>query len=204
MSKLVNGALIAIFILALLLVGCSQLADWALGPDEYTVTTEQGDKFDVWLDTFLMKGSLKAQNSNLDINIRYRVEKDDFVCLEHSDDLTVYDLHGTILFDDGNGFDELNINNIDEKAEVAQLVKDNLMSSYQMIRENLTVLLASRKFSTEAAKIVELARNERYSELEKYGFDYDLVKDFDCKRLFKDAVKEAVTDSKNLKKTNKT
>jgi hypothetical protein len=203
MSKVVNGALIVIFILALLLVGCTQLVNWALSPDEYTITTEQGDKFDVWLDTFLMKGSLKAQNSDLDIYIGYRVKKEDFKCLKHTKKLTVYNFYGTILFDDGDGFDELNIDNIDEEDEVVQLVKDNLMSSISMISENLPLLLASSKYSTEATKITVLAREEKYSELEKYGLDYELVKDDSYKRRFKEIIEVSVQDSKKLKKTNK-
>lgn len=192
-----KGVLIAICILFLLFVGVLLLIKWAFAPAEYTVTTEQGDKFNVWLDTFLMKGSLKAQNSDLDIYIKYRVEKEDFKCLEHSDDLTVYNLDGTIIFDEGDGFDTLNSSNVDEKDEVVRLVKDKLMSSTTMIRDDLPLLLDSQKYRSEAERIVELARNEKYSELEKYGFDYDLVKDVDYKRLFKDSVEAAVRDSKH-------
>ncbi len=106
----------------------------ALNDDKYSVKTQSGDRFDVIFDDFSAKSIVtpdkSAPEANVNICIKRKVTKDDFVCLKHTDSLTVYRIDDRVLFDEGEGFDIFDKETDRSKhSDVVQVIKDNLYCS---------------------------------------------------------------------------
>lgn len=146
---------------------------WSMSDDNETIKTEYGDKFKVRRGyTFSeVESDLYSTNSDMHIWIELGIYDDSFVGLAHTDDLTVYDVIGMVIFDDGDGFEELTEDNIDDNPDVAEVLKENIMSENGSFKSFLCLLLRSEKYQSEAKKIIDLVNDWDTKELVKYGLD---------------------------------
>ena len=146
---------------------------WSMSDDNETIKTEYGDKFKVRRSyTFSEVASdLYSTNSDMHIWIELGIYKDSFKGLAHTDDLTVYNVIGIVIFDDGGGFEELTEDNIDDNPDVAEVLKDNIMSENGSFKSFLCLLLRSEKYQSEAKKIIDLVNDWDTKRLAEYGLD---------------------------------
>ena len=146
---------------------------WSMSDDNETIKTQYGDKFKVRRSyTFSEVASdLYSTNSDMHIWIELGIYKDSFKGLAHTDDLTVYNVIGIVIFDDGGGFEELTEDNIDDNPDVAEVLKENIMSENGSFKSFLCLLLRSEKYQSEAKKIIDLVNDWDTKELVKYGLD---------------------------------
>lgn len=146
---------------------------WSMSDDHETIKTEYGDKFKVRRGyTFSeVDSDLYSTNSDMHIWVELGIYEDSFVGLAHTDDLTVYDVIGMVIFDDGNGFEELTSDSIDDKPEVAEIVKENVLSDKGSFNSYLHLLLYSKKYRKEAKKIIDLVNDWDTEKLAEYGYD---------------------------------
>ncbi len=146
---------------------------WSMSDDHETIKTEYGDKFKVRRSyTFSEVASdLYSTNSDMHIWIELGIYKDSFKGLAHTDDLTVYNVIGMVIFDNGSGFEELTENNINDNSEVAEVLKDNIMSENGSFNSFLRLLLNSKKYRREAKKIIDLVNDWDTEKLAEYGYD---------------------------------
>ncbi len=146
---------------------------WSLSDDNETIKTEYGDKFKVRRSyTFSEVASdLYSTNSDMHIWIELGIYKDSFKGLAHTDDLTVYNVIGIVIFDDGGGFEELTEDNIDDNPDVAEVLKENIMSENGSFKSFLCLLLRSEKYQSEAKKIIDLVNDWDTKRLAEYGLD---------------------------------
>lgn len=146
---------------------------WSMSDDHETIKTEYGDKFKVRRGyTFSeVDSDLYSTNSDMHIWVELGIYEDSFVGLAHTDDLTVYDVIGMVIFDDGNGFEELTSDSIDDKPEVAEIVKENVLSDKGSFNSYLHLLLYSKKYRKEAKKIIDLVNEWDTKRLAEYGLD---------------------------------
>lgn len=154
---------------------------WSLDSvDRYTIKTQNGDKFKAVAeqhDLHHMNCTVSSTNSDMELYFTNKIEDEDFESLEHTDDLTVYNIWGHVIFDDGSGFEEFDDSNIDKKPEVAEIVKGKLLSDYINFKVNIRYFLKSSKYQKETEKMIQKIRQEKYDELEKYGLTEDVIKD---------------------------
>ncbi|MBP1537858.1 MAG: hypothetical protein ILA17_08315 [Ruminococcus sp.] len=146
---------------------------WSMSDDNETIKTEYGDKFKVRRSyTFSEVASdLYSTNSDMHIWIELGIYKDSFKGLAHTDDLTVYNVIGIVIFDDGGGFEELTEDNIDDNPDVAEVLKENIMSENGSFKSFLCLLLRSEKYQSEAKKIIDLVNDWDTKRLAEYGLD---------------------------------
>ena len=146
---------------------------WSMSDDNETIKTEYGDKFKVRRSyTFSEVASdLYSTNSDMHIWIELGIYKDSFKGLSHTDDLTVYNVIGIVIFDDGGGFEELTEDNIDDNPDVAEVLKENIMSENGSFKSFLCLLLRSEKYQSEAKKIIDLVNDWDTKRLAEYGLD---------------------------------
>lgn len=146
---------------------------WSMSDDHETIKTEYGDKFKVRRGyTFSeVDSDLYSTNSDMHIWIELGIYKDSFKGLAHTDDLTVYNVIGMVIFDNGSGFEELTENNINDNSEVAEVLKDNIMSENGSFNSFLRLLLNSKKYRREAKKIIDLVNEWDTKRLAEYGLD---------------------------------
>lgn len=146
---------------------------WSMSDDHETIKTEYGDKFKVRRGyTFSeVDSDLYSTNSDMHIWVELGIYEDSFVGLAHTDDLTVYDVIGFVIFDDGDGFEELTSDSIDDKPEVAEIVKENVLSDKGSFNSYLHLLLYSKKYRKEAKKIIDLVNEWDTKRLAEYGLD---------------------------------
>ena len=85
--------------------------------------------------------------------------------------LVVYNVIGMVIFDNGSGFEELTENNINDNSEVAEVLKDNIMSENGSFNSFLRLLLNSKKYRREAKKIIDLVNDWDTEKLAEYGYD---------------------------------
>ena len=146
---------------------------WSMSDDNETIKTHYGDKFKVRRSyTFSeTESTLYSTNSDMQIWVELGIYEDDFKGLAHTDDLTVYDVIGIVIFDNGEGFQELTIDNIDDNPDVAEVLKDNIMSEDGTFSWYLKLLLNSKQYRSEAKKIIDLVEKWDYDKLLEYGLD---------------------------------
>ncbi len=146
---------------------------WSMSDDNETIKTQYGDKFKVRRSyTFSEVASdLYSTNSDMHIWIELGIYKDSFKGLAHTDDLTVYNVIGIVIFDDGGGFEELTEDNIDDNPDVAEVLKENIMSENGSFKSFLCLLLRSEKYQSEAKKIIDLVNDWDTKRLAEYGLD---------------------------------
>ena len=146
---------------------------WSMSDDNETIKTEYGDKFKVRRSyTFSEVASdLYSTNSDMHIWVELGIYDDSFKCLAHTDDLTVYDVIGFVIFDDGDGFEELTEDNINDNPDVAEVLKDNIMSEDSSFSSYLSLLLNSKQYRREAKKIIDLIDAWDTEKLAEYGYD---------------------------------
>ncbi len=87
-------------------------------------TTDYGDSFHIYYDSFHVKTAISDNHSSFDIIMRDKVDKNDIVGLANDDGLKVYQINDIIFYDEGNGFAFFDSNTKNEK--VISLAKDNL------------------------------------------------------------------------------
>lgn len=148
---------------------------WSLDDsDSYTIKTQYGDKFKVTAeqhDFHHMQCTVSSTNSDKQFYFTNKVEDENIKGLTHTDDLTVYDVIGIVIFDNGDGFQELTIDNIDDNPDVAAVLKDNIMSEDGTFSWYLKLLLNSKQYCREAKKIIDLVEKWDYDKLLEYGLD---------------------------------
>ena len=154
---------------------------WSLDSvDRYTIKTQNGDKFKAVAeqhDLHHMNCTVSSTNSDMELYFTNKIEDEDFESLEHTDDLTVYNIWGHVIFDDGSGFEEFDDSNIDKKPEVAEIVKGKLLSDYINFKVNIRCFLKSSKYQKETEQMIQKIRQEKYDELEEYGLTEDVIND---------------------------
>lgn len=145
--------------------------------NNYTITTSYGDRFNVVYHTF--KGESRVYSPDNKLNWYYGgyIKEDDFIGVTHTDSLTLYKLKGSIIFDDGNGFEEFSEKNIDEKPEVVQIVKEILLSDYYIFTCNMHLFLKSTTYKQEAEQIIDCIKQEKLDKLSQYGLTEDVIND---------------------------
>lgn len=112
---------------------------FGMSDDRYTITTVLGDSFTVDYDSFKADSRIvfRTDDGIKTITVGGKVERDDFVPMEHTDSLTVYKLNDRVIFDDGDGFDIFDKETDKSKhSDVAQVVKDNLHSDNAFYKRN--------------------------------------------------------------------
>lgn len=145
--------------------------------DKYNIKTDCSDTFCITYDSFEGESTVTSSNSNLNWHYGGKINKDDFVLLDKTDIVTIYVLKGSIIFNDGNGFEEFGSENIDEKPEVAHRVKEVLLSDYSVYSSNFDFFLKSRTYKQEANQIIDYIKHEKLDELSQYGLTEDVIND---------------------------
>ena len=141
--------------------------------DKYNIKTDCSDTFCITYDSFEGESTVTY-----------------FILLDKTDSVTIYELNGSIIFNDGNGFEEFDGENIDEKPEVANRVKEVLLSDYSVYSSNFELFLKSRTYKQEADQIIEYIKHEKLDKLSQYGLTDDVIND----RYTLDLIKESINN----------
>ena len=152
---------------------------WVLGDVRYTKTvkTKFGDKFKVTYDERKAESTVESTNSDMYIYVGDKIDKDDFVILYNTESLRVYSVESFVIFDYGDGFELFNDKNADDRSEVAEIVKDRLLSDHGFFKENIKNLLKSEKYHDEAQKVIQYIEHDDYDKLSAYGLSNDIKND---------------------------
>ena len=67
--------------------------------------------------------------------------------------------------------------NADDRSEVAEIVKDRLLSDHGFFKENIKNLLKSEKYHDEAQKVIQYIEHDEYDKLSAYGLSNDIKND---------------------------
>ncbi|MCR5480517.1 MAG: hypothetical protein K6F27_11770 [Ruminococcus sp.] len=147
------------------------------GTSHDTIKTVLGDKFEVDYDHYKCDSTVTCKDSDLYWHYGGSISEDDFIPLEHTDSLTVYELKSSFIFNDGSGFMEFDDKTIDAHPEVAEIVKGKLLSDYSNFTSNVRFFLKSSKYKKETEQMIERIRQKKYDELEEYGLTEDVIND---------------------------
>lgn len=130
---------------------------WVLGDVRYTKTvkTKFGDKFNVTYDEIKAESTVESTNSDMYIYVGDKIDKDDFILLMNSSELKVYTVESYLIFDDGNGFQRLDEDNIDNNAEIVDLARKILLSEIDFFNRYISCFLESKVYHDEAIAIIE-------------------------------------------------
>ena len=152
---------------------------WVLGDVRYTKTvkTKFGDKFKVTYDERKAESMVESTNSDMYIYVGDKIDKDDFVILYNAESLRVYSVESFVIFDYGDGFELFSDKNADDRSEVAEIVKDRLLSDHGFFKENIKNLLKSEKYYDEALKVIQYIEHDDYDKLSAYGLSNDIKND---------------------------
>ena len=152
---------------------------WILGDVRYTKTvkTKFGDKFKVTYDERKAESMVESTNSDMYIYVGDKIDKDDFVILYNTESLRVYSVESFVIFDYGDGFELFSDKNADDRSEVAEIVKDRLLSDHGFFKENIKNLLKSEKYHDEAQKVIQYIEHDDYDKLSAYGLSNDIKND---------------------------
>ena len=152
---------------------------WVLGDVRYTKTvkTKFGDKFKVTYDERKAESMVESTNSDMYIYVGDKIDKDDFVILYNTESLRVYSVESFVIFDYGDGFELFSDKNADDRSEVAEIVKDRLLSDHGFFKENIKNLLKSEKYHDEAQKVIQYIEHDDYDKLSAYGLSNDIKND---------------------------
>ena len=152
---------------------------WVLGDVRYTKTvqTKFGDKFTVTYDEIKAESTVESTNSDMYIYVGDKIDKDDFVILYNTESLRVYSVESFVIFDYGDGFELFSDKNADDRSEVAEIVKDRLLSDHGFFKENIKNLLKSEKYHDEAQKVIQYIEHDDYDKLSAYGLSNDIKND---------------------------
>ena len=152
---------------------------WVLGDVRYTKTvkTKFGDKFKVTYDERKAESMVESTNSDMYIYVGDKIDKDDFVILYNTESLRVYSVESFVIFDYGDGFELFSDKNADDRPEIAEIVKDRLLSDHGFFKENIKNLLKSEKYHDEAQKVIQYIEHDDYDKLSAYGLSNDIKND---------------------------
>ena len=152
---------------------------WVLGDVRYTKTvkTRFGDKFKVTYDERKAESMVESTNSDMYIYVGDKIDKDDFVILYNTESLRVYSVESFVIFDYGDGFELFSDKNAYDRSEVAEIVKDRLLSDHGFFKENIKNLLKSEKYHDEAQKVIQYIEHDDYDKLSAYGLSNDIKND---------------------------
>ena len=152
---------------------------WVLGDVRYTKTvkTKFGDKFKVTYDERKAESMVESTNSDMYIYVGDKIDKDDFVILYNAESLRVYSVESFVIFDYGDGFELFSDKNADDRPEIAEIVKDRLLSDHGFFKENIKNLLKSEKYHDEAQKVIQYIEHDDYDKLSAYGLSNDIKND---------------------------
>lgn len=173
-----NRIILLFIILALGLFVCMILLRiFYSDEDNYTITTDDGDTFNVSYHNAKCESYVTSPNSKLNWHYGGKISKDDFISIERSESLTIYRIKASFIYNDGDGFEELNSNNIDDKPRVARKVKEILLSDYHVYSSNIGFFLKSQTYSQEANQIIDYIKQEKYDKLSQYGLTENVIND---------------------------
>ena len=177
--------LIVMIIAFIMIIAFKQMLSFT---DKYNIKTDCGDTFCITYDSFKGESTVTSPNSIFDWNYGGRINKDDFILLDKTDSVTIYEVNGSVIFNDGNGFEEFDGENIDEKPEVANRVKEVLLSDYSVYSSNFELFLNSRTYKQEANQIIDYIKHEKLDKLSQYGLTEDVINDRYTLNLIKKSI----------------
>ena len=177
--------LIVMIIAFIMIIAFKQMLSFS---DKYNIKTDFSDTFCITYDSFEGESTVTSSNSNLNWHYGGKINKDDFILLDKTDSVTIYVLKGSIIFNDGNGFEEFRSENIDEKPEVANRVKEVLLSDYSVYSSNFELFLKSRTYKQEADQIIDYIKHEKLDKLSQYGLTEDVINDRYTLNLIKKSI----------------
>ena len=176
--------LIVMIIAFIMIIAFKQMLSFS---DKYNIKTDCSDTFCITYDSFKGESTVTSPNSNLNWHCGGRINKDDFILLDKTDSVTIYEVNGSVIFNDGNGFEKFGSENIDEKPEVANRVKEVLLSDYSVYSSNFELFLKSRTYKQEA-DIIDYIKHEKLDKLSQYGLTEDVINDRYTLNLIKESI----------------
>ena len=185
-------------LIVLLLVGYYVFIVWVLGDVRYTKTvkTKFGDKFTVTYDEIKAESTVESTNSDMYIYVGDKIDKDDFILLMNSSGFKVYIVESYLIFDDGNGFQRLDEDNIDNNAEIADLARKILLSEIDFFKRYISCFLKSKVYHNEAIAIIESVKEWNVDELYKYGLKESEANDSFYIQSYKQYATDALSEYK--------
>ena len=185
-------------LIVLLLVGYYVFIVWVLGDVRYTKTvkTKFGDKFKVTYDERKAESMVESTNSDMYIYVGDKIDKDDFILLMNSSEFKVYTVESYLIFDDGNGFQRLDEDNIDNNAEIADLARKILLSEIAFFKRYISCFLESKVYHDEAIAIIESVKEWNVDELYKYGLKESEANDSFFIQNYKQYATDALSEYK--------
>ena len=185
-------------LIVLLLVGYYVFIVWVLGDVRYTKTvkTKFGDKFTVTYDEIKAESTVESTNSDMYIYVGDKIDKDDFILLMNSSEFKVYTVESYLIFDDGNGFQRLDEDNIDNNAEIADLARKILLSEIAFFKRYISCFLESKVYHDEAIAIIESVKEWNVDELYKYGLKESEANDSFFIQNYKQYATDALSEYK--------
>ena len=185
-------------LIVLLLVGYYVFIVWVLGDVRYTntVKTKFGDKFNVTYDEIKAESTVESTNSDMYIYVGDKIDKDDFILLMNSSEFKVYTVESYLIFDDGNGFQRLDEDNIDNNAEIADLARKILLSEIDFFKRYISCFLESKVYHDEAIAIIESVKEWNVDELYKYGLKESEANDSFYIQKYKQYATDALSEYK--------
>ena len=171
---------------------------WVLGDVRYTKTvkTKFGDKFKVTYDERKAESTVESTNSDMYIYVGDKIDKDDFILLMNSSEFKVYIVESYLIFDDGNGFQRLDEDNIDNNAEIADLARKILLSEIDFFKRYISCFLKSKVYHDEAIAIIESVKEWNVDELYKYGLEESEANDSFYIQSYKQYATDALSEYK--------
>ena len=171
---------------------------WVLGDVRYTKTvkTKFGDKFKVTYDERKAESTVESTNSDMYIYVGDKIDKDDFILLMNSSEFKVYTVESYLIFDDGNGFQRLDEDNIDNNAEIADLARKILFSEIAFFKRYISCFLESKVYHDEAIAIIESVKEWNVDELYKYGLKESEANDSFFIQNYKQYATDALSEYK--------
>lgn len=147
--------------------------------EQYTLKTAYGDKLYVEYDGYECESKVYA-SSAADTTLFTRggkLSEKDITDSVHTDSLTLYNIDGVMIYDDGEGFTTFDDNSIDSHPEAAKEVKSMLFSSYDAFLQNMGYFLKSSTYKAEAEQIIEDFKAEKFDKLSDYGLAENVIND---------------------------
>ena len=139
---------------------------------------------------------VESTNSDMYIYVGDKIDKDDFILLMNSSEFKVYTVESYLIFDDGNGFQRLDEDNIDNNAEIADLARKILLSEIYFFKRYISCFLKSKVYHDEAIAIIESVKEWNVDELYKYGLKESEANDSFFIQNYKQYATDALSEYK--------
>ena len=145
--------------------------------EQYTVKAEYGDQFDVEYDGYKCRSNIFSSESEFSLTVNGKINKEDFIGLIHTDSVTMYELDGLFIFNNGGGFKEFTYESVNSVPDVAEMVKSRLLTSYDIYVNNIDYFFKNSKYKAEIEHMIENIQKDKYEELSQYGLTEDVIND---------------------------